>query len=73
MIINVDNFRKILIICSLIIYIMEQYKNHPSIIDIKNEANLNANTDDFPHATAEVINTVIKDLNPKIPTGLDKI
>ena len=52
---------------------MEQYKNHPSIIDIKNEANLNANTDDFPHATAEVINTVIKDLNPKIPTGLDKI
>ena len=52
---------------------MEQYKNHPSIIDIKNEANLNANTYDFPHATAEVINTVIKDLNPKIPTGLDKI
>ena len=52
---------------------MEQYKNHPSIIDIKNESNLNANTYDFPHATAEEINTIVKDINPKMATGLDKI
>ena len=52
---------------------MEQYKNHPSIIDIKNEANLNANTYDFSHATAEETNTIIKDINPKIATDLDKI
>ena len=53
--------------------IIEQYKNHPSIITIKYQANLNAGTYDFLHANAEEINKVIKDVNPKKATGPDKI
>ena len=45
--------------------IIEVYKNHPSIINIRNQTNLNANAFDFPHATAEEINKIIKDINPK--------
>ena len=36
--------------------IIGQYKNHPSIINIKNQATGNAGTYDFPHATAEEVN-----------------
>ena len=45
--------------------IIEVYKNHPSIINIRNQTNLNANAFDFPHATAEEINKIIKDINSK--------
>ena len=50
--------------------IIGQYKNHPSIINIKNQATGNAGTYDFPHATAEEVK-IIKDINPKkqlVPT-----
>ena len=53
--------------------IIEQYENHPSIITIKYQANLNAGTYDFLHANAEEINKIIKDVNPKKATGPDKI
>ena len=53
--------------------IIEEYKNHASIINIRNQTNLNVDTFDFPHATAEEINKIIKDINPEKATGPDKI
>ena len=53
--------------------IIEEYENHPSIINIWNQTNLNVNTFDFPHAIAEEINKIIEDINPKEATGPDKI
>ena len=48
---------------------IKEYKNHPSIINIRNQTNLNVNT----FATAEGINKIIKDMNPKNVTNPDKI
>ena len=45
--------------------IIEEYKNQSSIINIGNQTNLNVNTFDFPYAIVEVINKIIKDINPK--------
>ena len=40
--------------------IIKQYKNHPSIINIKNQANINASTYDFLHANAEETKKLLK-------------
>ena len=53
--------------------IIEEYKNHPCIINIRNQTNQNVYTSEFPYATAEEINKSIKNINPKKATGPDKI
>ena len=61
---------------------MEEYENHSSAINIRNQINLNVNTFDFPHvintfdfphATAEEINKIIKIINQEKATICDKI
>ena len=54
-------------------HIIKEYKNHPSIVNIRNQTNLNVDTFNFPHATAEEINKIIKEINPKKATGPNKI
>ena len=51
---------------------IKEYNNHQSSINIKNQTNVNVNTYDFPDATAEEINKIIKDINPKKATGPNK-
>ena len=52
--------------------IIENYKNHPSIIKIK-ECSKNLTRFDFPKPTAADISLIIKSLNPKKATGPDGI
>ena len=52
--------------------IVENYWNHPSIIKIK-EIVKEKLSFDFPEATAEDINKIIKSLNPNKATGPDRI
>ena len=52
--------------------IIQHYKNHPSIKKIKNTF-LNSKPFDFPEPTLKDINTIIKSLDPKKPTGPDGI
>ena len=52
--------------------IIESYKNHPSIIKIK-ECSKNLIRFDFPKPTAVDISLIIKSLNPKKATGPDGI
>ena len=52
--------------------IIESYKNHPSIIKIK-ECSINLTRFDFPKPTAADISLIIKSLNPKKTTGPDGI
>ena len=52
--------------------IAENYRNHPSIIKIK-EIVKEKPIFDFPEATAENLNKIVKSLNPNKATGLDRI
>ena len=52
--------------------IIQHYKNVPSIGTI-NKIITEKENFDIPTATAEEINTIIKELDPKKATGLDKI
>ena len=52
--------------------IIENYRNHPSIIKIK-EIVKEKPIFDFPEATTEDINKVIKSLNPNKAIGPDRI
>ena len=52
--------------------IVENYRNHPSIIKIK-EIVTEKPIFDFPEATTEDINKIIKSLNPNKATGPDRI
>ena len=52
--------------------IIEKYRNHPSIIEIK-EIVKKKPIFDFPEATTEDINKIFKSLNPNKATGLDHI
>ena len=45
--------------------IIKKYENHRSIININNKVGKSENRYDFPLATAEQINKIIKRLNPK--------
>ena len=45
--------------------IIEEFKNHPSIIIIRRQTNLNVNIFDFPHTFLEEINKIIKNINPE--------
>ena len=53
--------------------IIKEYKNHPRLINIGNHTNLNVNIFDFPCATSEEINKIIKCINSKKATGPAKI
>ena len=53
--------------------VIAEYKNHPSIINIKNRTNLNVNTSDFPDVTAEERNKIIEDINPAKATSPNNI
>ena len=54
--------------------IIEHYKNHPSIIKIKENLGNSTRLDfDFPKPTVKDINSIIKSLNPKKATGPDGI
>ena len=55
-----------------ILEIIENYRNHPSIIKVK-EIVKEKPICDFPKATAEDINEIIKSLNPNKATGPDQI
>ena len=57
---------------STVLEIINKYKDHPSILKIK-ELNITTNSFDFPEATPEAINKIIKKLNPNKATGPDKI
>ena len=52
--------------------VIENYRNHPSIIKIK-EIIKEKSIFDFPEATTENINIIIKSLNPNKATGPDHI
>ena len=52
--------------------IIKHYKNHPSIETI-NKVYTKKENFDIPTATTEEINKIIKELDPKKATGLDKI
>ena len=52
--------------------IINAYKNHPSIIKIK-ECSINSNLFEFPKPTVEDISLIIRSLNPKKATGPDGI
>ena len=52
--------------------IIENYRNHPSIIKIKDIVNEKP-IFDFPEATTEAMNKIIKSLNPNKTTGPDNI
>ena len=52
--------------------IVENYRNHPSIIKIK-EIVKEKPIFDFPEATTKDINKIIKSLNPSKATGPDRI
>ena len=53
--------------------IIKKYENHSSIINITNKLNKSENRYDFPLATAEKINKIIKKLNLNKATDPDKI
>ena len=53
--------------------IIEEYKNHPSIISIGKHMYSNRNTFDFQKPKVEEINKIIKSINPQKATGPDKI
>ena len=53
--------------------IIEEYRNHPSIINIKNQTSLSSKSFDFPHAKVDEINKFIRNIDPKKATGPDKI
>ena len=57
---------------STVLNIISAYKNHPSIIKIK-ECSINSIPFDFPKPTVEDISLIIKSLNPKKATGPDGI
>jgi len=57
---------------STVLEIVQKYKDHPSILKIK-ELNIDMNSFDFPEATTEDINKIIKKLNPNKATGPDRI
>ena len=44
---------------------IEEFKNHPTIIIIRNQTNLNVNIFDFPRTFLEEINKIIKNINPE--------
>ena len=52
--------------------IISHYEKHPSILKIK-ELKSNENSFDFPKATTEERNKIIKNLNPNKATGPDRI
>ena len=52
--------------------IIKHYKNHPSIEKINKIGTKNENFD-IPTATTKEINKIIKELDPKKATSLDKI
>ena len=52
--------------------IIEYYKNHPSVVKISEFYSKKENFD-IPIATTEEINKIIKELDPKKATGIDKI
>ena len=52
--------------------IIKHYKNHPSIETINKICNKKENFD-IPTTTTEEINKIIKELDPKKATALDKI
>ena len=53
--------------------IIEEYKNHPSIINIKKQVPHNIEMFHFQKPTVGEINKIIKSINPKKATGPDKI
>ena len=53
--------------------IIENYQNHPSIIKIKQSVKENNKVFNFPEASTEEINKIIKSLNPHKATGPDGI
>ena len=57
---------------STVLNIISAYKNHPSIIKIK-ECSINSIPFDFPKPAVEDISLIIKSLNPKKATGPDGI
>ena len=57
---------------STVLDMINKYKDHPSITKIK-ELGINKTSFEFPEATTEDINKIIRKLNPNKATGPDRI